>query len=78
VNQGKRWRLWPLLGRPAELEPQLFWLYLGCCWLVAGINGWLHARSGGAIPLALALLFGFLGVQALWIAVRRGRGGDSG
>lgn len=65
------WTRW--LGDPGRLEPQLFWLYLTCCWLVAGIQAWLYARSGGALTLALAVVFAALGVQASWIALRRRR-----
>ncbi len=58
---------------PVDLDPQVFWLYLACCWVIAGVGLWSYFLSPDAIDAVMAVLGSALGLHALWILVRRRR-----
>lgn len=58
---------------PVDLDPQVFWLYLASCWGIAAVGFWSYLRSPEALDLVMGVPAFALGLQALWVLVRRRR-----
>jgi hypothetical protein len=57
--------------RLEDLSPELFWLYLVLCWLLALGSLWSYARRGDSLSLLMIVLTLALGLQGLWVLRRR-------